>query len=143
MALVGVAALVLGYAGGRAIWPDPNRQLLEDLPILEDLDLYEQAGSIDFLHKLADTGLFGDDAGQVKATPGLAVPEATADRRAEIARMTAAEKEHLVRKLERFAAYSVRRTTTAEAALRQASTTTATGGNCARCWSVITNGSTR
>ena len=114
-----MAALLLGYAGGRAIWPDPNRQLLQDLPILEDLDLYEQAGSIDFLHKLADTGLFGDDAGQVKTTPGLAVPESTADRQAEIARMTAAEKEHLVRKLERLGAYAVGRTTTTEAALRK------------------------
>ncbi|HEX4144883.1 MAG TPA: hypothetical protein VHY91_15370 [Pirellulales bacterium] len=106
MGLVAVAALLLGYGGGRAIWPDPNRELLQDLPVLEDLDLYEQAGSIDFLHKLADAGQFGDEAGQVKATPGLAVPEAPADRRAEIARMTMAEREHLGRKLERFDAYS-------------------------------------
>jgi vacuolar-type H+-ATPase subunit E/Vma4 len=106
VALVAAAALMLGYAGGRTLWPDPNRELLQDLPVLEDLDLYEQAGSIDFLRKLADTGLFGDEAGQVKATPGLAVSEAPADRRAEIARMMSAEKEHLVRKLQRFDAYS-------------------------------------
>lgn len=106
LSLVAVTALVLGYGGGRAIWPDPNRKLLDDLPILEDLDLYEQADSIDFLRKLADTGMFGDEAGQVKATPGLVVPEAPADRRTEIARMTSGEKEHLARKLQRFDAYS-------------------------------------
>ncbi|HEY1785253.1 MAG TPA: hypothetical protein VGG30_06870, partial [Pirellulales bacterium] len=104
--LVAIAALALGYAGGRTVWPDPNRELLQDLPVLEDLDLYEQAGSIDFLRRLADTGLFGDEAGQVKPTPGLVVPESPADRRAEIERMAPAEREHLARKLERFDAYS-------------------------------------
>jgi hypothetical protein len=106
MSLVAATALLLGYRGGRVVWPDPNRELLQDLPVVEDLDLYEQAGSIDFLRKLADSGQFGDEAGQVKATPGLAVSEATADRRAEIARMTPVEKEHLGHKLQRFDAYS-------------------------------------
>ncbi|HTU27111.1 MAG TPA: hypothetical protein VMF30_17015 [Pirellulales bacterium] len=104
--LVVAIAMLLGYAGGRAIWPDPNRDLLGDLPILEDLDLYEQAGSIDYLRKLADTGLFGDEAGEVHATPGLAVPESSADRQAEIARKTPVERETLLRKLERFEMYA-------------------------------------
>ena len=66
-----------------------------DLPILEDLDLYEQAGSIDFLRKLADTGHCSATSPARSRCPGLAVPDSPAERRAEIDRMTPAEKEHL------------------------------------------------
>ena len=83
-----VVALGIGFAGGRAI-ADPNRQLLEDLPILEDLGMYEQAGSIEFLRKLsrADHTFHGDvDAAQM---PGLAVPDSLDERRTEVTRMRA------------------------------------------------------
>jgi hypothetical protein len=106
--LTAVVALVLGYAGGRAIWPDPNQQLLQDLPILEEFDLYElyaEGGSLEFLHKLENSGLFKHAPGHAK-TPGLAIPEALADRQAELARMSAAEREQLARKLDRFMEYS-------------------------------------
>ncbi len=106
--LIAVVALVLGYAGGRAIWPDPNQQLLQDLPILQEFDLYDlyaQGGSIDFLYKLEKSGLFKRAPGSAK-TPGLAIPEALADRQAELVRMSAAEREQLARKLDRFMEYS-------------------------------------
>jgi hypothetical protein len=106
LALLAVVGLALGYGGGRAIWPDPNRELLEDLPVLEDLPLYEQAGSVEFLRKLSRERLFSDGVDNAKLTPGLAVPDALPERQKEIERMGPAEREHLARKLDRFDAYS-------------------------------------
>jgi hypothetical protein len=52
------AALVAGFLIGVSIWPDPNEGLLEDLPVLENLDLYYQADEIEFLRLLEKEGLF-------------------------------------------------------------------------------------
>ena len=49
-----------GFALGRLAWPDRNEELLRDLPLVEHLDAYQQAGSIDFLRKLAREHLFTD-----------------------------------------------------------------------------------
>lgn len=59
-ALAAVAAA--GYWATVVFWPDPNRQLLEDLPVLESLDEYRNAGDIEFLRLLEKEGLF--DGGQ-------------------------------------------------------------------------------
>ncbi len=56
-----VAALLVGLAIGSQIWPDPNRKMLEDLPVLENLDLYYQADDIEFLQLLDEKGLFDDE----------------------------------------------------------------------------------
>ncbi len=48
---------------------DPDRQLLQDLPLLENLDEYRQIGSIEFLHRLRDEGLFSEKA--AKAAEGI------------------------------------------------------------------------
>ncbi len=53
-----VAAAVGGFFIGQALWPDPNRKLLEDLPVVEDFDRYYQVDSIDFLRLLDEGGLF-------------------------------------------------------------------------------------
>jgi anti-sigma factor RsiW len=61
--VAGVAALAAGVVGfflGHALWPDPNRQLLKDLPLLEQFELYYQADNIEFLHMLNDDGLFAE-----------------------------------------------------------------------------------
>lgn len=63
-AVAAAAAIVCasaGYFGGRAVWPDPNRQLTRDLPILENLDLYQDAEDIHFLERLDESRLFADD----------------------------------------------------------------------------------
>ncbi len=52
------AAAAAGFAAVFALAPDPNRRLLEDLPILENFDEYRQAHSIEYLHKLRAAGLF-------------------------------------------------------------------------------------
>ena len=64
--LLAVAAGVLlatglGFVAGRALWPDPNRQLLEDLPILESFDAYLAAGNLEFLEGLDHAGVFEDE----------------------------------------------------------------------------------
>jgi anti-sigma factor RsiW len=56
-----LATSLLGYACGTWVWPDPNRQLLRDLPVLENIDLYDQGDSIEFLRKLERAGLFDEE----------------------------------------------------------------------------------
>lgn len=53
-------AAAVGFGLGRIAWPDPNQQLLEDLPLVEHLDAYQQAGSIEFLRKLDSSHVFSD-----------------------------------------------------------------------------------
>ena len=40
----------------------PNEKLLRDLPVIEDMELYRQAGDVDFLRKLHDEGLFPEES---------------------------------------------------------------------------------
>ncbi len=54
------AALLVGFAIGSQVWPDPNEALLRDLPVLENLDLYYQADDIEFLRMLDKKKLFDD-----------------------------------------------------------------------------------
>lgn len=52
---VAVGALLAGLGGfafGHWLWPDPNRELLRDLPVLTNLDLYQHADSVEFLRAL-------------------------------------------------------------------------------------------
>jgi hypothetical protein len=56
-----LATTLLGYACGKWVWPDANRQLLRDLPVLENIDLYDQGDSIEFLRKLERAGLFDEE----------------------------------------------------------------------------------
>jgi len=49
-----VCALVAGSL-------DPNKQLIRDLPVLENLDQYSQVKDIDFLRMLADKRIFEEE----------------------------------------------------------------------------------
>lgn len=58
------AAALVGFVAVAALTPDPNRQLLRDLPLVENLDQYRQVDSIEFLRMLQEEKLFmeeGDD----------------------------------------------------------------------------------
>jgi hypothetical protein len=66
--LIGAAGMLLaalaGFGIGTRIWTDPNEELLRDLPLLENFELYYQADDIQFLRMLEEEGLFldgGDD----------------------------------------------------------------------------------
>jgi len=56
-----LAAAALGFAGSWWFAPDPDRQLLEDLPLLENLDCYWQIDDFQFLKGLQEQGLFQED----------------------------------------------------------------------------------
>jgi anti-sigma factor RsiW len=62
-----LAAGLVGFAIGHALWPNPNNQLLEDLNVLQNFELYYQADNIEFLRLLDRDGVFteedGDNAG--------------------------------------------------------------------------------
>jgi anti-sigma factor RsiW len=67
-AAAAVLAVVAGFSGMTHYLQraplDPDRQLIEDLHVIQNARLYEQVDDIDFLHKLAnadDPDLFGDD----------------------------------------------------------------------------------
>ena len=53
-AAVGFMAVALG-------WPNPNRQLLEDLPVVERLEQYRQIGDFEFLDALYREGMFVEE----------------------------------------------------------------------------------
>lgn len=59
--ILGGTLIAAGLAGFLAVWnlmPDPNRQLVDDLPVLEHLDQYRQIENVEFLRMLRDQGLF-------------------------------------------------------------------------------------
>ncbi len=105
--LLSVCAL-LGVACGTWVWPDPNQQLLHELPVLESIDLYDQGNSIEFLRKLERAGVFDQepDGAEAVSTPDTSADDELDERRAEIERMTPLERQHLRHNQERFAKYS-------------------------------------
>ncbi len=116
------AAAVVGFLLVALTAPDPNQQLLQDLPVLENFDEYRQIGEIEFLVKLRDAKLFADKsgdspgssaAGGVTATSGGATAanvaaaanvqnEDLSARRRRVERMTPEQKEELLRVENRF-----------------------------------------
>ena len=56
-----LAAGMAGFAVGWLAWPDRERPLLEDLPVIERLDEYRQIGDFRFLKKLTAERLFDED----------------------------------------------------------------------------------
>jgi anti-sigma factor RsiW len=60
LGIVGAAAA--GFFIVASLLPDPNAQLLQDLPLLENYDQYREVQSIDFLRALNEAKLFAEDA---------------------------------------------------------------------------------
>ena len=66
LALAGLAAsaLVATLAGFSAMYwqlTAPNRQLVRDLPVIENMEYYRHAESLEFLRRLEAEGLFSDE----------------------------------------------------------------------------------
>jgi hypothetical protein len=114
-----MATALVGFWLVRFVWPSPNEPLLQNLAVIENLDLYEQARDLDFLKKLSTLGLFEADRPLLKfpvaaaqttetdpPTPKVArtlpVDEPISVRRQRVAAMTAEEKEQLLHKERRF-----------------------------------------
>ena len=56
-----VAASLAGYLAVSRWLDRPNEQLVRDLPVIENVDLFRVADNVDFLHKLDDEGLFSEE----------------------------------------------------------------------------------
>ena len=59
IATVGLAAIV-GYLITRYHLAGPDRELVKDLPVIEKVDVYRYAESMEWLEMLDESGLFGD-----------------------------------------------------------------------------------
>ncbi|MFH1268314.1 MAG: hypothetical protein ABIK89_21550 [Planctomycetota bacterium] len=59
-----LCAVGAGFLAVLLFWPDPNRELLQDLPVLERLDHYRQIDDIRFVEMLLDNEkeLFSEEA---------------------------------------------------------------------------------
>lgn len=55
-----LASAWLGFQIARVWIPNPHEQLLQDLPVIENLDEYQEAGEIEFLNELKRSSLFDD-----------------------------------------------------------------------------------
>jgi len=98
---VGAGLLAAAAAGFCAVTLyNPDRQLLQDLPLLENLDEYRQIGSIEFLHRLRDEGLPFLRAGDLRGS----VDESVASPRQHVESMSLDAKEQLLRAEDRFTA---------------------------------------
>jgi len=51
-------AALAGFIAVKFAAPDPNAELLRDLPAIENVEPYLQGGDVEFLRKLKQTGLF-------------------------------------------------------------------------------------
>ncbi len=56
-----IAAALAGFLAILALRPNPNDQLLQDLPVLEDLDELRQIEDLEFLRAMYEEGLFAKD----------------------------------------------------------------------------------
>ena len=65
----GVLAMLIGYRTVHQRLDEPNRQLLEEMPVVENVDLYYHAEDIEFLEKLAASGVFDDEVEPVDYPP--------------------------------------------------------------------------
>ncbi|MEN6557757.1 MAG: hypothetical protein ABFC54_06220 [Thermoguttaceae bacterium] len=103
---LGVAMTAAALLGFFLVWwlqPNPNRALLRDLPILENLDPYRQVKSLDFLQKLRDAKLFSQNATTADRGVSRSEPrESMAGRQHRVEQMTPAQKEQLLRQQNRF-----------------------------------------
>jgi len=60
---VAVAASLAGFFAVAHFRSNPNAELLRDLPVIQNQELYKEAGNIDFLRKLDKEGLFPEESG--------------------------------------------------------------------------------
>jgi anti-sigma factor RsiW len=57
------AAAAIGFFIVSQIRTDPNKQLLEDLPVIENQEPLKEAGNIEFLQQLDKAGVFPEESG--------------------------------------------------------------------------------
>ena len=99
------ATLAVGYLACWLLWTARVDRQVRDLPVVENLDLYRNAESIDFLRELDSRGLFASDdlAPEIAAAPRrLFVELDDASVRQKARQLTPVEKTQLQRQQARF-----------------------------------------
>ena len=103
-----LAAAASGFLAVAIFASDPNKELIQDLPVLENLDEYRQVESVEFLQKLRAEGLFskenGEPSSSVVSAGAPRTDETPARRRQRVESMSPSDKEQLLRLDARFAA---------------------------------------
>lgn len=106
-----LAAALLGFAGTVWLTHDPNDELIRALPVLENLDAYQAAGSVELLEQLlAEQTLQGRLVAGLLARRGAEPPRLTLadetahERRRRLEQLTPGEQETLRTRLVRFQA---------------------------------------
>lgn len=74
-----LATLAAGYAAGRALAPDPDGPVLQYLPVVEHLDVLQEAGSVGFLEDIASRNVPEPRAFPFPRPADPAVPEDATD----------------------------------------------------------------
>jgi hypothetical protein len=97
-----LGAVAAGFLAVALLTPNRDRQLLQDLPVLEGFDEYRQADSIEFLRLLGKTGLFSREDSESPADTGHIADELIGPRRQRIESMSPSEKEQLQQRQEQF-----------------------------------------
>ncbi len=96
-----IAATAAGFFVVASLIPDPNAQLLQDLPILENFDQYHEIDSFVFLRELTRARLFADD---VLPAVSPAAMETFSQRRRQVEAMPAEQRDYLLRSEQQFRA---------------------------------------
>jgi hypothetical protein len=103
-AAAGAAFAVAAFVLARLLWPSPNRALVADLPVIANLDVLTQVGSVEYLRGLSklnfETSLRNEDA--IPSVMSTSEWESAADRRAWIEALAPEKKASLASKFERF-----------------------------------------
>jgi hypothetical protein len=112
-AVAGLAAAMIGFTAVVVAWPDENERLLRDLPVVQNLELYDvvpREDSLVFLRRLENEELFlanpademTSESEPTVSDEGASAEEKLAARRAEVEAMPADKKNQLRKLYERF-----------------------------------------
>jgi hypothetical protein len=107
--VVGLGLAVLAFVAVRTLFPGPNGMLVNDLPVVAQLDVLTQVEDVDFLRGLTTLDFRSTDNGGIDAQDAATRLVSTAswqspeDRRQWIEKRSAAEKAELAALLDRYA----------------------------------------
>ncbi|HTQ37537.1 MAG TPA: hypothetical protein VMJ32_00825 [Pirellulales bacterium] len=118
-----LAAAVVGFVVVAMVMPDQNDALLRDLPVVKNLELYQDVGDIELLKQLQKANLFAEDANSFLANKTSAneahiapsiinipplIPASLQERRAWVESQSPADKVALRDEFEKFSALPVK-----------------------------------
>jgi len=96
------ASLILGYVGFTWLWPNPNDELLSNLSLIENWQLYQEADSIEFLNQLDRAGLFWSENTANPDHLAMLVPPTMEERKLYVNQLSESQRTELRRKQETF-----------------------------------------